>query len=53
MACESGVQNFRVSTEHPGCPPVSPTGAVDKKLGLTCVDDVIHGFHRPYYYSHS
>jgi hypothetical protein len=52
MACVPGVQNFRVSTENPSCPPAPPTGAVDKKTGLTCADGVIHRFHRPYYYSH-
>lgn len=53
MSCASSVQNFRPSTERPGCPRLPPTGSVDKKTGLTCMDGVIHGFHRPYYYSHS
>lgn len=50
-ACVSGVQNFSPSTENPGCPPLAPTGPVDKKPTLTCEKAVIHGFHSPYYYS--
>src|SRR6185437_12586482 len=45
------VQNFPFSTETLGCPPVPPTGPVDKISPLTWENDVIHGFHRPYYYS--
>lgn len=30
LPCVPVVQNFRVSTETPGCPPVPPTGPVDK-----------------------
>src|SRR5690606_8682965 len=49
--CARDVQNFPFSTETPGCPLPPPTGPVDKIWALTCGNRVIHGIHRPYYYS--
>ncbi|GGV02132.1 hypothetical protein GCM10010260_43600 [Streptomyces filipinensis] len=45
------MQNFLFSTDAPGCPPPPPTGPVDKIPALSWANVVIHGIHRPYYYS--